>query len=221
MEGARTRCPCGEPPLWWAITDATARRIRVRIRPRRRWTPRSSRFRNTHPAWDDDPESDLRILRDRHVIRLARRLRCDRFVAAARCKLWWMTPTWGAGGDALVNSSPSTEAGIPAETQFVLFELNGGSAHVAAVPIISDGFRCTLSGHVNDCRNTDDDDDDEGVADGTPDGTPGERRCVLALVAESNCERETCDGVDAALALAAATRPFERSRRRWSWHPRR
>ena len=25
-------------------------------------------FRNTHPAWDDDPESDLRILRDRHVV---------------------------------------------------------------------------------------------------------------------------------------------------------
>ena len=90
-------------------------------------------FRNTHPAWDDDPESDLRILRDRHVIRLARRLRCDRFVAAARCKLWWMTPTWGAGGDALVNSSSSTEAGIPAETQFVLFELDGGAAHAAAV----------------------------------------------------------------------------------------
>ena len=170
-------------------------------------------FRNTHPAWDDDPESDLRILRDRHVIRLARRLHCDRFVAAARCKLWWMTPTWGAGGDALVNSSSSTEAGIPAETQFVLFELNGGSAHVAAVPIISDGFRCTLSGHVNDCRNTDDDDDDE--TDGTPHGTPGDgtpgdgtKRCVLALVAESNCERETCDGVDAALVLACSDSPF-------------
>ena len=165
-------------------------------------------FRNTHSVDDDDPESDLRILRDRHVVRLARRLRCDRFLAAARCKLWWMTPTWGVGGDGLVNASSSTESGVPAETQFAVFELDGGATHVAAVPIICDGFRCTLSGHVNDCRNTDDsssddDDDSSGRGDG------GDGSCILSLVAESNCERETCDGVESALVLTCADSPFK------------
>jgi len=163
-------------------------------------------FRNTHSVDDDDPESDLRILRDRHVVRLARRLRCDRFLAAARCKLWWMTPTWGVGGDGLVNASSSTESGVPAETQFAVFELDGGATHVAAVPIICDGFRCTLSGHVNDCRNTDDsssdDDDDEN-------GRDGDGSCILSLVAESNCEHETCDGVESALVLTCADSPFK------------
>ena len=166
-------------------------------------------FRNTHSVDDDDPESDLRILRDRHVVRLARRLRCDRFLAAARCKLWWMTPTWGVGGDGLVNASSSTESGVPAETQFAVFELDGGATHVAAVPIICDGFRCTLSGHVNDCRNTDDSssDSDDDDSSGRGDGDDGS--CILSLVAESNCEHETCDGVDAALVLTCADSPFK------------
>ena len=167
-------------------------------------------FRNTHSVDDDDPESDLRILRDRHVVRLARRLRCDRFLAAARCKLWWMTPTWGVGGDGLVNASSSTESGVPAETQFAVFELDGGATHVAAVPIICDGFRCTLSGHVNDCRNTDDSSsDDEANDDSSGHGRDGDGSCILSLVAESNCERETCDGVDAALVLTCADSPFK------------
>ena len=166
-------------------------------------------FRNTHSVDDDDPESDLRILRDRHVVRLARRLNCDRFLAAARCKLWWMTPTWGVGGDGLVNASSSTESGVPAETQFAVFELDGGATHVAAVPIICDGFRCTLSGHVNDCRNTDDSssDSDDDDSSGRGDGDDGS--CILSLVAESNCEHETCDGVDAALVLTCADSPFK------------
>jgi raffinose synthase len=143
------------------------------------------------------------------VVRLARRLNCDRFLAAARCKLWWMTPTWGVGGDGLVNASSSTESGVPAETQFAVFELDGGATHVAAVPIICDGFRCTLSGHVNDCRNTDDSSSDDEANDDSSGRGDGDGSCILSLVAESNCERETCDGVESALVLTCADSPFK------------
>jgi raffinose synthase len=166
-------------------------------------------FRNTHSVDDDDPESDLRILRDRHVVRLARRLRCDRFLAAARCKLWWMTPTWGVGGDGLVNASSSTESGVPAETQFAVFELDGGATHVAAVPnhlrrisVHAQRARQRLPQHRRFIFRRRSDDDSSGRGDG--DGS-----CILSLVAESNCEHETCDGVDAALVLTCADSPFK------------
>ena len=113
----------------------------------------------------------------RHVVQIASRLpTTSRFVANARCKLWWMTPTWGGG-----------ECGsIPPETQFLLLEIGGGegggggatgeaeasaptekktsgrslrkkekpgTAYVAFLPLISaDGFRATLSGHALDAK---------------------------------------------------------------------
>ena len=39
-------------------------------------------------------------------------LSCERFLALARCKLWWMTPEWGSVGGEL-----------PPETQFLLLDL--------------------------------------------------------------------------------------------------
>ena len=42
-------------------------------------------------------------------------LRCRRFLALARCKLYWMAPAWG--------TSPWE---VPVETQLLLFELEVG-----------------------------------------------------------------------------------------------
>ena len=97
----------------------------------------------------------------RHVVRLASELRCARFTACGRCKLWWMTPAWG-----------SDASEIPAETQFLLVELGDrdgrpNGTYAAFLPMISpDGFRATLSGHASDARECDG---------------------ALALVAESGC----------------------------------
>ena len=60
-------------------------------------------------------------------------LRCRRWLACARNKLWWMTPEWGVSGREL-----------PPETQFLLMELEGGE-YVIMLPLIdSDTFRGTL-----------------------------------------------------------------------------
>jgi len=57
-----------------------------------------------------------------------------RFLAAARKKLWWMTPEWGtASGD------------VPPETQFLLLELAEGGPYAILLPLIdSDTFRGTI-----------------------------------------------------------------------------
>jgi raffinose synthase len=118
----------------------------------------------------------------RHVVRLASELRCARFTACGRCKLWWMTPAWG-----------SDASEIPAETQFLLVELGDragrpNGAYAAFLPMISpDGFRATLSGHANDAR------DCAGA---------------LALVAESGCDDVVARGVRDALAVAVSDSPF-------------
>ena len=61
-------------------------------------------------------------------------LRCRRLLACARCKLWWMTPSWG------------TKAGdLPPETQFVLAELAEGGPYAVLLPLIDqDTYRATL-----------------------------------------------------------------------------
>lgn len=75
--------------------------------------------------------------KSRHVVTLATSMPgVSRFMACARCKLWWMTPSWG---------TEVTE--VPAETQFLLLELTNGAGYVVLLPMISDdGFRATLSG---------------------------------------------------------------------------
>ena len=56
-----------------------------------------------------------------------------RFLACARCKLWWMTPEWG-----------SRAKDLPPETQFLLLELEEG-AYAIMLPLIdSNTFRSTL-----------------------------------------------------------------------------
>ena len=61
-------------------------------------------------------------------------MRCSRLLACARCKLWWMTPSWG------------TKAGdLPPETQFVLLELQAGGPYAVLLPLIDqDTYRATL-----------------------------------------------------------------------------
>ena len=61
-------------------------------------------------------------------------LQCNRLLACARCKLWWMTPSWG------------TKAGdLPPETQFVLVELAKGGPYAVMLPLIDqDTYRATL-----------------------------------------------------------------------------
>ena len=118
----------------------------------------------------------------RHVVRLASELRCARFTACGRCKLWWMTPAWG-----------SDASEIPAETQFLLVELGDrdgrpNGTYAAFLPMISpDGFRATLSGHASDARECDG---------------------ALALVAESGCDDAASRGVRDALAVAVSDSPF-------------
>ena len=61
-------------------------------------------------------------------------LRCNRYLAAARCKLWWMTPEWGSGA-----------ADLTPETQFLLLELKEGGPYAIMLPLIDrDTFRGTL-----------------------------------------------------------------------------
>ena len=61
-------------------------------------------------------------------------LRCRRFLAAARNKLWWMTPEWGRAGCEL-----------PPETQFLLLELGTRGPYAVLLPLIDNAaFRATL-----------------------------------------------------------------------------
>ena len=61
---------------------------------------------------------------------------CQRFLACARCKLWWMTPEWG-----------SRALHIPPETQFALFQTAAGGPYIIALPLIDNQtFRGTLRG---------------------------------------------------------------------------
>lgn len=50
-------------------------------------------------------------------------LRCRRFLALARCKLYWMAPVWGRSAQE-----------VPVETQLLLFELEVGEL-VPACPL--------------------------------------------------------------------------------------
>lgn len=71
-------------------------------------------------------------------------MRCSRFLACARVKLWWMHPAWGAGGSE-----------FPAETQLLLLELGPGGPYAVLLPLPCDGpgggaFRCSLRGAAGD-----------------------------------------------------------------------
>eukprot|EP00887_Chlorella_sp_A99_P005610 scaffold1.g5610.t1 len=60
-------------------------------------------------------------------------LRCKRWLACARNKLWWMTPEWGA-----------TARELPPETQFLLLELDDGTYAIILPLIDQTAFRGTL-----------------------------------------------------------------------------
>lgn len=61
-------------------------------------------------------------------------LRCKRWLACARNKLWWMTPEWG-----------SETKDLPPETQFLLLELEEDESYAIILPLIdNDTFRGTL-----------------------------------------------------------------------------
>lgn len=89
------------------------------------------------PGSAAEPSAARKTMKSRHVVTLAVAMPgVSRFMACARCKLWWMTPSWG---------TEVTE--VPAETQFLLLELKDGAGYVVLLPMISEvGFRATLSG---------------------------------------------------------------------------
>lgn len=60
-------------------------------------------------------------------------LRCRRWLACARNKMWWMTPEWG-----------TTAKELPPETQFLLLELDDGGYAIMLPLIDNDTFRGTL-----------------------------------------------------------------------------
>lgn len=61
-------------------------------------------------------------------------LKSKRYLACARCKLWWMTPEWGR-----------TAADLPPETQFLLVEVEEGGPYAVLLPLIdTNTFRGTL-----------------------------------------------------------------------------
>ena len=68
-----------------------------------------------------------------HTISLGE-LHCERLLAAARTKRWWMGPAFGAAA-----------SDVPAETQFLLLEL-APDAYAVVLPLVSGAFRATLRG---------------------------------------------------------------------------
>eukprot|EP00873_Tetraselmis_striata_P002585 jgi/Tetstr1/422849/TSEL_013640.t1 len=66
---------------------------------------------------------------------------CNRFLALARCKLWWMTPVWGRFAKE-----------VPPETQFLLLELEHGGPYAILLPLIDGAFRATLRPPGPKCR---------------------------------------------------------------------
>ena len=71
--------------------------------------------------------------RSEHRISLGA-LECERLLAGARTKRWWMGPTFGAAADD-----------VPAETQFLLLELSP-HAYAVMLPLVRAPLRCTLDG---------------------------------------------------------------------------
>lgn len=82
-----------------------------------------------------------------HRLRLAQTLRCKRFLACARVKLWWMQPHWGTRGED-----------VPPETQFLLLELGQDGPYAVIMPLLCDSpsadggddctFRASLRGYT-------------------------------------------------------------------------
>ena len=68
-----------------------------------------------------------------HTISLGE-LYCERFLAAARTKRWWMGPAFGTAA-----------SDVPPETQFLLLEL-APDAYAVVLPLVSGAFRATLRG---------------------------------------------------------------------------
>ena len=65
---------------------------------------------------------------------------CVRWMACARNKLWWMTPSWG------------TDMGeIPTETQFLLLEHAADGPYSILLPLIDGSFRGTLKADRDMC----------------------------------------------------------------------
>ena len=100
-----------------------------------------------------------RRVRDRADLRLtAGELSCERLLAGARTKRWWMGPAFGAGA-----------ADLPAETQFCLVRL-AEDAYAVLLPLVSGHHRCTLRA----ARSGSKEGVDLDVASGDPSARTGE-----------------------------------------------
>ena len=100
-----------------------------------------------------------RRVRDRADLRLtAGELSCERLLAGARTKRWWMGPAFGASA-----------ADLPAETQFCLVRL-AEDAYAVLLPLVSGHHRCTLRA----ARSGSKEGVDLDVASGDPSARTGE-----------------------------------------------
>mmetsp|Transcript_4132 Transcript_4132/g.13028 ORF Transcript_4132/g.13028 Transcript_4132/m.13028 type:complete len:578 (+) Transcript_4132:292-2025(+) len=64
-------------------------------------------------------------------------LDCHRFLAEARCKLWWMSPSWGSASED-----------VPLETQFMLIEVRPGGPYALVMGLVDGPFRATVRPHA-------------------------------------------------------------------------
>lgn len=108
-------------------------------------------------------------------------LRCNRWLACARNKMWWMTPEWGVSGREL-----------PPETQFLLLELADGSYAILLPLIDNDTFRGTIRPPRNSADN----------------GSSGNGSDTMYLRMESGDEAVLGERWPHALLLACGDDPF-------------
>jgi len=90
---------------------------------------------------------EVRRASSRHVCRLGNWGEGQelRWLAAARCKLWWMTPSWGDAVDA-----------VPPETQFLLVRsgADGAEAYVLFFPLVTGRFRSSITSYQTKQKNS-------------------------------------------------------------------
>jgi hypothetical protein len=109
-------------------------------------------------------------------------LTARRYLALGRTSLWWMSPYWG--------SPENKDDAIPAETEFLLLQLDDGSCALM-LPLLDSGkFRATLRNGSTTNRNT---------TNTTP----------LGMHVESGATTVTATNFPSALYIAAGRDPYE------------
>ncbi|KAL4534616.1 hypothetical protein Ndes2526A_g05500 [Nannochloris sp. 'desiccata'] len=108
-------------------------------------------------------------------------LTARRYLALGRTSLWWMSPYWGCPGN--------TDDAVPAETQFLLLQLEDGSCALL-LPLLDSGkFRATLRNSTQH--------------------TNSKSTAALGMRVESGAATITATDFSSALYIAAGIDPYE------------